>query len=111
MIARLGHQGTLKLLHLISIALNTGELPIAWNHANIGPISKASDLNSSRPTSPLSCLGKAMERIILARLKYKILQRHPHFFAFSEELGTADGTASVKYSLDKRRAVLIILDQ
>ena len=72
MLINLGETGRQAVLCLINMTLRTGNIPKAWRNAVISPILKKGkpqeDLNSYRPISITSCLGKVAERMINSRL-------------------------------------------
>lgn len=100
----------LQFLYLLNTSLMTCKLHTAWKQAIICPILKHSNLKSLRPISSISCLDKTMEKIILARLKYKIPNLHPNLLAFIRKRGTSDNIASLRSSIDKKMSYLILLD-
>ena len=72
MLVNLDDSGRRVLLSLINMTFDTGYIPKVWKNAVISPILKKDkpqeDLNSYRPISITSCLGKIAERMINNRL-------------------------------------------
>jgi len=72
MLANLDEHGRKVILSLINMTFKTGIIPKVWKNAVISPILKKGkpqeDLNSYRPISITSCLGKIAERMINSRL-------------------------------------------
>ena len=64
------------LLKIINSSWNQGYTPTMWRRATIIPILKkdkdAEKLESFRPVSLPSCLGKVMERMVAARLMHML---------------------------------------
>ena len=79
MLVRLGERGRQRLLELINLSWSRGEMPAAWKKAVITPILKRGKppekVESFRPISLLSCLGKLCERLVNRRLTY-LLERN-----------------------------------
>ena len=72
MLINLEETGRRAILCLINKTMETGTIPKAWRNAVISPILKKGkpqeDLNSYRPISITSCLGKVAERMVNNRL-------------------------------------------
>ena len=72
MLVNLDESGRNVILRLINMTFDSGTIPKAWKNAVISPILKKGkpqeDLNSYRPISITSCLGKIAERMINSRL-------------------------------------------
>ena len=72
MLSNLGKTGKQAILCLINKTWRTGEIPKARKNAIVSPILKKGkpqeDLNSYRPISVTSCLGKLAERMVNSRL-------------------------------------------
>ena len=72
MLVNLDDSGRKVILCLINMTFDIGHIPKAWRNAVISPILKKGkpqeDLNSYRPISITSCLGKIAERMINSRL-------------------------------------------
>ena len=72
MLVNLDDSGRKVILRLINMTFDKGHIPKAWRNAVISPILKKGkpqeDLNSYRPISITSCLGKIAERMINSRL-------------------------------------------
>lgn len=70
----LGAHGRLALLDCFNLSWSMGELPQSWRRATIVPILKsgkpADKMDSYRPISLTSCMGKVMERMVGNRLTY-----------------------------------------
>ena len=65
-----------ELLGLINRSWRRGEVPSAWKHSLVIPILKsgkpASDPNSYRPVSLISCVSKLMEKMVAGRLYWQL---------------------------------------
>ena len=61
---------------LFDQSLKSGEVPSRWKEAKVIPLLKAGkdagEVGSYRPVSLTSCLGKWMERVLAARIRYKL---------------------------------------
>ena len=72
MLKLLGPIGRQALLCLINMTWRSGDIPKVWRNAILSPILKKGkpqdDLNSYRPISITSCLGKLSERMVNSRL-------------------------------------------
>ena len=72
MLKLLGPIGRQALLCLINMTWRSGDIPKVWRNAILTPILKKGkpqdDLNSYRPISITSCLGKLSERMVNSRL-------------------------------------------
>ena len=72
MLKNLGPTGRQAILCLINMSWRTGDIPKVWRNAILSPILKKGkpqdDLNSYRPISITSCLGKLSERMVNGRL-------------------------------------------
>ena len=66
----------IELLGLINRSWRRGEVPSTWRHSLIIPILKngkpASDPNSYRPVSLISCVSKVMEKMVAGRLYWQM---------------------------------------
>ena len=76
MILHFGSKAKHPLLHIFNESWRKGEVPSTWKKAHINPIHKKGKekqkMESYRPISLLSCLGKCMERILNSRLIYHL---------------------------------------
>lgn len=71
------------LLCLYNMSLTAGILPAAWTASTIIPIPKPSS-TKHRPISLTSCFCKAMERVLLSRLRHLIGdQLSPYLYGFT----------------------------
>ena len=74
MLVKLGPTGRKAILCLINLSWRKGTIPQNWKNAILSPILKknkpAEDLNSYRPISISSCLGKISERMVNNRLTW-----------------------------------------
>lgn len=109
MLWNLGNTGQTHLLNIFNQSLSEGRLPEAWKSAVIQPIPKPKDPGAMRPISLLSCLSKVMERLILARLKWKVGALHPSLFAYLPKTGTADCLITMLGTL-RRRGLVVFID-
>lgn len=75
-LAHLGITARDKLLDIYNHAWSTGVVPSSWKRSRIVPLLKSGrppiDLMSYRPIALSSCVGKTMERMILARLEWHL---------------------------------------
>ncbi len=76
MIKRLDATNLEALLHLFNTMYAAGFVPEEWKEALVAPLLKPSKpktaVNSYRPISLTSCLGKVMERMINSRLRWHL---------------------------------------
>jgi hypothetical protein len=70
-------------LQLYNMSYVTGELPKSWTNSVIIPIPKPHQPSAFRPISLTSCLYKCLERMVLNRLLYKIINMlSPQIYGF-----------------------------
>ena len=85
MLSHLGRAAKSVLLGLYNKSLTEGSPPAPWKTATIHSIPKLNDPVAMRPISLLSCVGKVMEHMVLARLQWQVGPLHPHLFAFQRQ--------------------------
>ncbi|KAG0716033.1 LINE-1 reverse transcriptase [Chionoecetes opilio] len=95
------------LLALINSSWLAGHLPSAWKEADIQPIPKPREPTRPPPISLMSCTAKTVERMVLARLQWRLVGLHPHIFAFTTGVGTFN---NVMGQVNNRPAVAGFLD-
>ena len=99
-----------ELLHLYNLSFAQGTLPASWKAAVITPIPKKGLGAQFRPISLLSCMGKTLERILLARLQWAMGPLHHHLFAFRRGTGTRDCISTLLATVLGRQAVAVFVD-
>ena len=77
------------LLAMINASWAARRLPPAWKEADIQPIPKPREPTKLRPISLLSCTAKTAERMVLARLQWRVGPLHPHVFGYTRGVSTA----------------------
>ena len=110
MISHLGRAARSVLLGLYNKSLAEGSPPAAWKTATIIPIPKPNDPGATRPISLLSCVGKIMERMVLARLQWQVGPLHPHLFAFQRHRSTTTCLLTLLGKLHSRSGLVVFLD-
>ncbi|XP_076030944.1 uncharacterized protein LOC143019134 [Oratosquilla oratoria] len=76
------------LLQLFNLCLRLGHMPSAWIKSTIIPIPKPGT-NKFRPISLTSCFSKVFERILLARLMHRLLDKlSPSLYGFLPQRST-----------------------
>ena len=95
MIANLGHGVKRKLLQLFNTSWKTGRIPQACKVAYMTPIYKQGKnrgkAESYRPTSPLICFCKTMERMVNTRLTWHLENKN---ILIEEQAGFRKGTCT-----------------
>lgn len=78
MLTHLSLQNRITLLHVLNSMFLSGFVPEDWKYALVVPIPKPNKapnrVDSCRPISLTSCLGKVMEKLINERLKWYLDQ-------------------------------------
>ncbi|XP_063887725.1 uncharacterized protein LOC135115154 [Scylla paramamosain] len=110
MLAHAGPAGDAALLATINASWMAGCLPPAWKEADIQPIPKPREPTKIRPISLLSCTAKTAERMVLARLQWRVGPSHPHVFGYTREVSTADSILALLTQIDRRPAVIVFID-
>ena len=90
----LGEPAKVLLMHLINTSLNLERLALQWKTVPHIPVPKSTP-GEFRPIALLSCVDKVMERMILARLKYKVGPLHDNLMGCIQGKGTADAIATL----------------
>ena len=85
------------LLNIFNLSFRTADIPPTWKSSLIVPIPKSgkdlTTVSAYRPISLLSCVGKLMERLVVARLAWYLERNNtflPHQFGFRPKSGTMD---------------------
>lgn len=99
-----------KLLRLANLSYTSWRLTSSWKCAIIAAISKSQAPGQFRPISLLSCVGKTVEHMVLARLEWALGPLHHHLFAFRRGTSTADCLLHLLPCLLGREAVAVFLD-
>ena len=110
MLAHVGPAGDAALLAVLNASWAAGRLPPAWKEADIQPIPKPREPTKLRPISLLSCTAKTAERMVLARLRWRVGPLHPHVFGYTRGVSTADSLLTLLAQANHRPTVVIFLD-
>lgn len=110
MLSHLGVVGKEALLLLINQSFEAGTPPTSWKDATIAPIPKPKDPGAMRPISLLSCPGKVMERMVLARLQWQVGEFPPHMFAFQSRRSTTTCLLTLLGALRSHSGLVVFLD-
>jgi ribonuclease HI len=95
-----------ELLYLFNVSLFTAVVPSAWKIGKTVPVLKPgkepSNVESYRPITMLSCIGKLMEKIITRRLEHYL--EHSQTFkcsqtGFRRGRGTSDSLAIIRQTI------------
>jgi hypothetical protein len=93
-------------LNIFNLSFRTADIPPTWKSSQIVPIPKPgkdpASVAAYRPISLLSCVGKLMERLVVARLSW-FLERNnsflPHQFGFRPQCGTMDALIIFEHNI------------
>ncbi|XP_076041806.1 uncharacterized protein LOC143025691 [Oratosquilla oratoria] len=110
MIAHAGPAGDAALLATVNESWMAGCLPPSWKEADIQPIPKPREPTKLRPISLLSCTAKTAERMVLARLQWRVGPLHPHIFGYTRGRSTADSILTLLNQVNHRPAIVVFLD-
>ncbi|XP_076059544.1 uncharacterized protein LOC143036181 [Oratosquilla oratoria] len=110
MIAHAGPAGDAALLATVNESWMAGCLPPSWKEADIQPIPKPREPTKLRPISLLSCTAKTAERMVLARLQWRVEPLHPHIFGYTRGRSTADSILTLLNQVNHRPAIVVFLD-
>lgn len=110
MILHSGNAGTQAILSVINHSWRVGKLPSAWKHADITPIPKPKEENKYRPISLTSCICKTMERMVRARLEWKLGQLHHNIYGFSSGKGTTECIMELLSHVRDKKTYVVFLD-
>ena len=94
MLTHLGEHAKLWLLNILNISLANQSLYPQWKVFPHVPVPKSTP-GEYRPIALLSCIDKVLERMVLARLKFKTGPLHNFLMGGSQGKGTADAIATV----------------
>ena len=107
MLLHLGKRAKTKLLATFNNSWTTGHVPQAWREADMVPIHKKgkdqNKVDSYRPISLTSCVGKLMERLINSRLTWHLEKNNiisPEQAGFRQHRSTEDQIAYVAQSIE-----------
>ena len=107
MLQHLGERAKTKLLAIFNNSWTTGHVPQAWREADMVPIHKKgkdrTKVDSYRPISLTSCVGKLMERLINSRLSWHLEKNNnisPEQAGFRQHRSTEDQVAYVAQSIE-----------
>ncbi|XP_076052833.1 uncharacterized protein LOC143032247 [Oratosquilla oratoria] len=111
MIAHAGLAGDAALLATVNESWMAGCLPPSWKEADIQPIPKPREPTKLRPISLLSCCtAKTAERMVLARLQWRVGPLHPHIFGYTRGRSTVDSILTLLNQVNHRPAIVVSLD-
>ncbi|XP_076041976.1 uncharacterized protein LOC143025848 [Oratosquilla oratoria] len=110
MMAHAGPAGDAALLATVNESWMAGCLPPSWKEADIQPIPKPREPTKLRPISLLSCTAKTAERMVLARLQWRVGPLHPHIFGYTRGRSTADIILTLLNQVNHRPAIVVFLD-
>ena len=108
MVYNAGPEGHQAILDLVNHSLAAGALPETWKQSVLVPIPKPD--GSQRPIELLSCINKAMEKMVKRRLEHRIGPLKHYVFAYQKQVGSQDALAAINYYLSKPNAVAVTLD-
>ncbi|XP_076044815.1 uncharacterized protein LOC143027414 [Oratosquilla oratoria] len=110
MIAHAGPAGDAALLATVNESWMAGCLPPSWKEADIQPIPKPREPTKLRPISLLSCTAKTAERMVLARLQWRVGPLRPHVFGYTRGRSTVDSILTLLNQVNHRPAIVVFLD-
>ena len=110
MLAHLGPAGDAALLATLNASWLAGCLPPVWKEADIQPIPKPREPTKLRPISLLSCTAKTAEKMVLARLQWRVGPLHRHVFGYTRGVSTADSILALLAQANHQPTVIIFLD-
>ena len=107
-----------SLTRLFKLSLSQSKFPIKWKKANVLPLHKKNEkdiMNNYRPISLLSCVGKALERIVF---KYVFNYFRDNFLLLVYQSGFTPGDSTVHQlvqiyhmmcdALDKKKDIRLV---
>ena len=107
MLQHLGKRAKTKHLPIFNNSWTTGHIPQAWREADMVPIHKKgkdrTKVDSYRPISLTSCVGKLMERLINTRLSWHLEKNNtisPEQAGFRQHRSTEDQVTYVAQSIE-----------
>ena len=122
MLKNLSEDNIEMLVELFNISWASASIPIDWKEGIICPIPKPgknlSQVNSYRPITLLSCLGKVLEKIIKNRLGYEMEKKELYHYSqlgFRKGKGTRDALVRLKQYISdaaeqNRVCIVVYLD-
>lgn len=110
MIKHSGIAGMQAILSLINHSWRIGKLPSAWKQADITPIAKPKEENKYRPIALTSCICKTMERMVKARLEWKLGHLHHNIYGFSSGRGTLECITELLSHIRDKKTYIVFLD-
>ncbi|PVD22166.1 hypothetical protein C0Q70_17971 [Pomacea canaliculata] len=122
MLQHLGPRAKTKLLDLFNNSWNSGHVPQIWREADMVPVHKKgkdrAKVDSYRPISLTSCVGKLMERLINTRLSWHLEKNNiltPEQAGFRQHRSTEDQVAYIAQKIedgyqDKKHTLTVWID-
>lgn len=122
MLLHLGTRAKTQLLKIFNNSWKTGHVPQIWREADMVPIHKKgkdrAKVDSYRPISLTSCVGKLMERLINTRLTWHLEKNNiiaPEQAGFRQHRSTEDQVAYISQKIedgfqDKKHTLTIWVD-
>ncbi|XP_076044675.1 uncharacterized protein LOC143027293 [Oratosquilla oratoria] len=110
MIAHAGPAGDAALLATVNESWMARCLPPSWKEADIQPIPNPRESTKLRPISLLSCTTKTAERMVLARLQWRVRPLHPYVFGYTRSRSTVDSILMLLNQVNHRPAIVVFLD-
>ena len=122
MLLHLGTRAKTQLLKIFNNSWKTGHVPQIWREADMVPIHKKgkdrAKVDSYRPISLTSCVGKLMERLINTRLTWHLEKNNiisPEQAGFRQHRSTEDQVAYIAQKIedgfqDKKHTLTIWID-
>ena len=105
-LTHLPHTHHHALLNLFNLSFRTADIPPTWRSSLIVPIPKPNKdptiVSAYRPISLLSCVGKVMERLVVARLSWYLERNNsflPYQFGFRPQCGTMDSLVLLEHAI------------
>ena len=107
MLLHLGPKANSKLLQIYNNSWKTGHIPQSWREATMIPVHKKGknrkDVNSYRPISLLSCIGKLLERMVNTRLTWHLERNNIYAneqAGFRQNLSTEDQVTYIAQKIE-----------
>ena len=122
MLQHLGMKAKATLLAIFNNSWKTGHVPQVWREAHMVPIHKKgkdrAKVDSYRPISLTSCVGKLMERLINTRLSWHLEKNNiiaPEQAGFRQHRSTEDQVAYIAQKIedgfqDKKHTLTVWID-
>ena len=110
MIANMGPGVEILFLGLIDKTRDGRNRPMAWNDQDFQPIPKPKHPMNPRPIALLSVLGKTVEKMVLARAKWKVGELHTNLYTYIEGKSTTQYIADILATVKNKKATVLFLD-